>query len=100
MTVLQAWIAIGVPGLLAAAGLFVGRSKVRAWLGFAVLAGLTAIFAFVPGGGPSAAVVGLVAAMLVATGRGTHRDDGAVEHHEARRRYTTAREAEEGAGAP
>jgi hypothetical protein len=100
VTVLQAWIVFGVPGLLLTAGLFVGRSKRRAWLGYAVLVAMTAAFFFVPGGGPSAAVVGLVAAMFVATGRGSRRDDLSSEHHEQRRRYTVARDDAENAPAP
>jgi hypothetical protein len=90
MDLLQTWLLIGVPGLVAAAGLFVGRSSLRAMLGYLVLASLVVTFVLVPGGGTSAAVVGLLGLAAVATGRGSHRDDAAVEHHDQRRRYTTA----------
>jgi hypothetical protein len=88
--VLQSWVAIGVPGLVLAAGLFVGHSPVRAWLGYAVLAALVVFFALVPGSAASAAVIGVLGVGLVATGRGTSRDDDYREHHQHRERFTTA----------
>lgn len=90
MNLSQTWIILGVPLLVVAAGLFVGRSRLRALLGYVVLTALIGVFVTVPGGGPSAAVVGLVGLAALATGRGTHVDDAAPEHHEARGRYTTA----------
>jgi len=87
---LQTWVLIGVPGLVVVAALFVGRSRVRALLGFLVLAALVVVFVLTPGGGPSAALVGVVGLAAVATGRGSHLDDEQPEHHEQRRRYTTA----------
>lgn len=90
MDVLQSWLVVGVPGLIVVAGLFVGRSKPRAWIGYGVLALLVAFFLLVPTDVISAAFVGLVAVVLVATGRGTHSDDGYREHHEDRERFTTA----------
>ncbi len=90
MDLLQTWLLIGVPGVVLAAALFVGRSSVRAMLGYLTLTALVVVFAITPGGGTSAAVVGLLGLAAVATGRGSHRDDAAPEHHEQRRRYTTA----------
>jgi hypothetical protein len=87
---LQTWLLIGVPGLVTAAALFVGRSSLRAMLGYLVLAALVVVFVVTPGGGTSAAAVGLVGLTAVATGRGSFRDDATPEHHEQRRRYTTA----------
>ncbi len=86
---LQTWLLIGVPGLVVVAALFVGRSRIRALLGFLTLAGLVVVFVLTPGGGPSAAVVGVVGLAAVATGRGSLLDDAQPEHHEQRRRYTT-----------
>lgn len=90
MDVLQTWILIGVPGLTITAALFVGHSLVRAWLGYAALAALIATFFLTPGGGLSAAALGAIAVVLVASGRGTQADRGYREHHEDRKRFTTA----------
>lgn len=90
MDLLQTWLLIGVPGLVAAAALFVGHSRLRALLGFLVLGVLVVVFVLTPGGGPSAAVVGVVGLAAVATGRGSHLDDEQREHHQERGRYTTA----------
>jgi hypothetical protein len=92
MDLLQSWIVVGVPGLVIAAGLFVGRSRTRALIGYGVLLALVAYFFTVPGGGLSAALVGLVAVGFVATGRGTNVDRRYDEHHEQRRQYTVARD--------
>lgn len=92
MDLLQSWIVLGVPGLVIAAGLFVGRSRIRALIGYAVLLVLMAYFFAVPGGGLSAAAVGLVGVVFVATGRGTNLDERYAEHHEQRRQYTVARD--------
>jgi multisubunit Na+/H+ antiporter MnhB subunit len=90
VNLLQTWLLVGVPGLLIAAGLFVGRSQVRAWIGYVVLLALALVFALTPGGGLSSALVGGIVVVFVATGRGTHVDDEFPEHHEERRRFTTA----------
>lgn len=89
MDVLQVWILIGVPGLVIAISLFVGRSRFRAWLGYGVLAALIATFFVTPGGGISAAVIGAIGVVFVANGRGTHLDRTYREHHEERGGYTT-----------
>jgi hypothetical protein len=86
---LQTWLIIGVPGLIVAAGLFTGRSLLRAWLGYAVLATLVGVFLFIPGDVISAAAIGLIIFMLVAAGRGMQADTG-PNHHQTRRRFTTA----------
>ena len=92
MDPLQLWLVVGVPGLLASAGLFVGRSRVRAWIGYVVLVAMVGAFAVVPGGAFSAAAIGLIVVVLVATGRGTPKDDTYREHHEDRKRFTTTHE--------
>lgn len=90
MDVLQSWVAVGIPGLILAAGLFVGYSQVRAWIGYGVLAALVVFFAVVPQSAASAAVIGGLAVAMVASGRGVNRDPGRREHHEDRKRFTTA----------
>lgn len=90
MDVLQTWTLIGMPGLLIVAALFVGRSVLRAWLGYAVLGALVVLFFLTPGGGLSAAAVGLITVFLVANGRGTYKDRTYREHHEQRSVFTRA----------
>lgn len=90
MGIWQAWLVVGVPGLVVAGALFAGRSRRRAWIGYGVLAALVVLFVATPGGGASAALVGMIAVVLVANGRGTHLDEGEPEHHEARGHLTTA----------
>lgn len=89
MTVLQTWIVLGVPGIILMSGLFIGRSKWRAWIGYEVIVALVLAFVLIPGDTISAAAIGLIGFVLVATGRGTNMDDAAPEHHENRKRYTT-----------
>ncbi|MEX0592119.1 MAG: hypothetical protein WD358_02445 [Nitriliruptoraceae bacterium] len=89
MDVLQAWIVVGVPGLVVAGALFVGRSWLRALLGYATLVALVVTFAMIPAGAPSAVVIGVVGALVLAMGRGTRIDRIRPEHHEGRRRFTT-----------
>lgn len=89
MDTLQTWIVVGVPGLVLAAALFVGRSRLRALLGFVVLVALVLTFVLVPGDPISAAVLGVLVFSLVATGRG-QTDDRYIEHHEHRERFTVA----------
>ena len=96
MDLLQTWLLIGVPVLVAAAVMFVGRSRLRALIGYLLLVALVVTFVLIPGGGPSAAVVGIVGLAAVATGRGSHRDEDQAEHHEQRRRYTVAGPGEQG----
>lgn len=91
MDLLQTWLIVGVPGLMITAGLFVGRSQVRSWIGYLVLVALVAVFLLVPGDVVSAAAVGLIAFLLVATGRGMQADL-APEHHQNRKRFTTAQQ--------
>ncbi|HSK23103.1 MAG TPA: hypothetical protein VK906_08010 [Egicoccus sp.] len=97
MDVAQAWMIVGVPVLVASLALFAGRSQRRAWFGFALLAGLVVFFVTVPGDVMSAVVPGILLVAFVASGRGTYRDEGAREHHQDRKRLTTAREGGDGA---
>jgi membrane protein implicated in regulation of membrane protease activity len=90
MDVMQTWLLVGVPGLCIAAALFVGRSIVRAWLGYAVLAALIVLFVTTPGGSISAALIGAIAVVFVANGSGTNSDRAYREHHEERGKYTRA----------
>lgn len=90
MDVLQTWIVVGVPGLLLAAVLFVGNSRVRAMGGYAVLLATMLTFVLVPGDPLSAAAIGLAMVVLVANGRGQGADDQLPEHHEHRERFTVA----------
>jgi hypothetical protein len=68
VSVLQAWLVLGVPALVLGLALFLGRSRVLSWLGYAVLAagfgGLAAVHR------PSAAVFGGLLALLYGAGRG------------------------------
>ena len=89
MNLLQSWLIVGVPSLAAALGLFAGRSKMRAWFGYAVLVALMLFFALVPGDAISAALMGLIAVAYLAAGRGTNKDDEFVEHHQGRESLTT-----------
>lgn len=89
MNLLQAWMIVGVPTLAVIFGLFAGRSKRRATIGYLLLLALVVLFVTVPGGGLSAAAIGLIAVFLVATGRGTDYDGRYQEHHENRKRFTT-----------
>ncbi|MBW3659954.1 MAG: hypothetical protein KY457_15045 [Actinobacteria bacterium] len=89
MNILQSWLIVGVPALVVIAALFVGRSAVRALFGYAALAATLVFFVVVPGDPVSAALIGLIAVFLVATGRGTAVDEEFPEHHENRKRMTT-----------
>lgn len=90
MDVMQSWLLVGVPALVLAAGLFVGRSSVRAWIGYGVLAATVAFFAIVPQDVISVTILSAIAVVMVAIGRGTHIDADYREHHEDRKRFTTA----------
>jgi hypothetical protein len=91
--VMQSWLLVGVPGVIAAAGLFVGRNQLRAWIGYGVLAATVAFFAIVPSDPISVAALSAIAVVYVATGRGTHVDADYREHHQDRKRFTTADQA-------
>jgi hypothetical protein len=89
VSVLQTWVVVGVPGVVTVLALATGRSVVRARLAYVVIAALVVVFALTEGGRASAALVGILAVGLLATGRGSGRTGG-PEHHEERRRLTTA----------
>lgn len=68
MTILQAWLFVGIPCLVAAFALFYGRSRIRTLLGYLVLAvafGVMMLF-----DRSSAAGIGAIGALLYAAGRG------------------------------
>ncbi len=94
MDLLQSWLIVGIPGLVAAGALFVGRSQFRALFGYALLFALVLVFALTPGGAISAAAVGVLVVGLVGAGRGTGDDRRAEEHHRTRRRFTTAADSD------
>lgn len=68
MSTLQAWLVIGVPGLVVGLALFLVRSPIRALLGYAVLVATFAGMALVDRA--SAGVLGGLLALLYAAGRG------------------------------
>lgn len=90
MDVLQSWLVVGVPGVIAVGVLFLGYSRTRAMLGYVVLIGLIAFFLTVPGDAASAAGLGFLLVAFVASGRGSAADDRHAEHHEERERFTSA----------
>jgi O-antigen/teichoic acid export membrane protein len=95
VNLLQTWLILGVPLVAVSCYLFIGRDKTRARMGYGgLLAAILALLLLPEDGGQGAAIsaglVGAIAFTFVATGRGTHVDDEFVEHHQDRRRYTTA----------
>ena len=89
MSILQLWLVVGVPVLVAAAALLVGGSPARARAAVGLLAGLVLVLTAAPGAGRvSAAAVGMLAVLLVAGGRleGSPPPDPRT----ARRHLTTA----------
>jgi hypothetical protein len=68
VTILQAWLVVGIPGLVLALALFYGPSRLRTTLGYAVLLVVFGLMATVDRG--SAAFIGGIAALLYAAGRG------------------------------
>ena len=68
MSLLQAWLVLGVPGLVLGLAMFLVRSPVRALLGYVVLLATFVGMALVDRA--SAAVLGGLLALLYAAGRG------------------------------
>ena len=68
MTILQVWLVVGIPGLILAFALFYGASTVRTTIGYGVLLIVFGLMLTVDRG--SAAVIGGIAALLYAAGRG------------------------------
>lgn len=68
MSILQVWLVVGVPALVLAFALFYGTSPLRSALGYLVLMGAFGLMLTVDRG--SAAVIGGIAALLYAAGRG------------------------------
>lgn len=77
MTILQVWLVVGVPALVLACALFYGRSRVRTGLGYLVLMVAFALMLTVDRG--SAAVIGGVAALLYAAGRGGSAESEVID---------------------
>lgn len=73
MSVVQAWLLIGVPVLCVGVALFTARSRLLGAVGVLVMLGGAAVMAGIDRA--SAAVLGVVAVLLYATGRA---GDGAV----------------------
>lgn len=95
MNLLQTWLVLGVPLLAGSVYLFIGRNKTLARIGYLGFAALIVVLMLLPqSDGPGQAIsiglVGVIAFTFVATGRGTQVDDEFVEHHQDRRRFTTA----------
>lgn len=72
MTIVQVWLVAGIPLLALAFALFYGRSRVRTLLGYGVL--MIAFGIVVTVDRSSAAIIGGVAALLYAAGRGGQAD--------------------------
>jgi hypothetical protein len=87
VSVLQVWVVVGIPTVVAVAVLLVGSSPLRARVALLLLAALTLVFVALPGAGRvSSAAVGMLAMLLVAGGR----LEGAARpaHHRTRARFT------------
>lgn len=68
MTLLQAWLFIGIPAAALGLGMFIGSSRWRPLLGYLILAvGFVAMSLFHR---PSGALFGVLMALLYAAGRG------------------------------
>ena len=72
MSVVQVWLVVGLPLLVLAFALFYGRSRIRTLLGYVVL--LIAFGVVVSVDAASGAMIGGVAALLYAAGRGGQAD--------------------------
>ena len=68
MSILQAWLVVGVPLLIVAFALFYGRSRIRTALGYLALLAAFGFMVTVDRG--SAAVIGGLAALAYGAGRG------------------------------
>lgn len=77
MSVVQVWLVVGVPLLALAFALFYGRSRVRTLLGYLVL--LVAFGVVVSIDRASGALIGALAALLYAAGRGGQADTTAED---------------------
>lgn len=88
MSVLQVWLIVGVPVLVAVVVLLIGGSPVRARIAYGLIVVLAVVLATVPsGGGASIALLALPATVLMASGR--LEGPRSARHHETRRRMTT-----------
>lgn len=89
MSVLQVWIIIGVPMVVAAVVLLIGGSPQRARIALGLLVALAVTLAIVPeGAGASIAVLALPVMVLVASGR--LEGQRTPRHHETRSSMTRA----------
>jgi hypothetical protein len=77
LSILQAWLFVGIPCLVAALTLFYGRSRIRTMLGYLVLAvGFGVMMLF---DRSSAAGIGAIGALLYAAGRGGSAESELVD---------------------
>lgn len=81
MSLLQAWLVLGVPGLVLGLAMFIVRSPVRALLGYVVLLATFVGMALVDRA--SAAVLGGLLALLYAAGRGGDMERETVQTDES-----------------
>ena len=77
MDITQAWLFVGIPCLVAAFALFYGRSRIRTLFGYLVLAVAFGVMMLYDRS--SAAVIGAIAALLYAAGRGGSAESEAVD---------------------
>ncbi len=68
MTLLQAWLFVGLPSLVLGLAMFVGRSRWRPLVGYAIL--LLGFVTMALLDGVSAAIIGVILVLLYASGRG------------------------------
>ena len=68
MSILQAWLVVGIPLLIVAFALFYGRSRIRTGLGYVALLVAFGVMVTVDRG--SATVIGGLAALAYGAGRG------------------------------
>ena len=77
MTILQAWLFVGIPCLVVAFSLFYGRSRLRTLLGYLVLAVASGVMMLFDRS--SAAGIGAIGALLYAAGRGGSAESEMVD---------------------
>jgi hypothetical protein len=74
VTLLQAWLLLGIPALALGMAMFVGRSRWRSLVGYLVL--IVGFGVMLPFDRASAAAFGGLIALMYAAGRGGESDSG------------------------